>query len=147
MIAALSLNGVPVLIGDMVVTGAQDRPYQRKIYWIGPNLVVGWTGYLTTARVIVKDLLDNFNNQSVTKAQLESFLTRYKAEDLGSLDFAPGCAGHLEARAARAAKGAGESVCACTGIAGITAITAGAGFEREYSFTVGPVSYPEKGTK
>lgn len=56
LVAAIRANGVPVLIGDLMLTGGDRVSTRRKIMRLKPNLVVGWSGALIAARVILREL-------------------------------------------------------------------------------------------
>jgi hypothetical protein len=86
VIAAFQSNDTPVLIGDMAISANDIRTtLRKKIYWVGPNLVIGWSGSLFVATKILKSILDRFNERSVSKAEFEKFLETYRPITSGEL--------------------------------------------------------------
>lgn len=99
MVAAFRVNGVPILVGDFLLTDIQpgakhiflptkpelshvvpDSGHRRlcglrkKIHKIGERLVVGFTGSLAPGALLMKGLQERFGNTSVMVRELESFL-------------------------------------------------------------------------
>ncbi|HET6889986.1 MAG TPA: hypothetical protein VFH31_02695 [Pyrinomonadaceae bacterium] len=75
LLATYETYGSSVLVGDALVTIAgSPSSLRKKVYIVGPNLVIGWTGYLRTARVVVFELLSRFWDKHVDISSLESTL-------------------------------------------------------------------------
>jgi hypothetical protein len=87
LLAAYQFKGVPLLMGDFVITGSEEGHIRKKIHLISPNLTVGWSGYRIAAQVVMRELHSRFNGQRVSKDALEAFLKNYPPEELGSIDF------------------------------------------------------------
>lgn len=87
LVAAFQHNGVPILLGDFLLTAQQDNGayIRKKVHRISPNLVVGWADSKLSARVVLRELNDEFRNQHVTRGALENFLTHYPTDELRSL--------------------------------------------------------------
>jgi hypothetical protein len=84
VIAAFKSGDMPVLVGDSVTTGpANFKSLRKKIYIVSPNFVVGWTGYLRTARVLVTRVHERFFERQVTTEELEAFLTTFNVAQFG----------------------------------------------------------------
>ena len=56
LIAAYRIYGVPVLMGDLLLTKAESDSSIKKITKIGKNLAVGWAGDFFIAKPILKKL-------------------------------------------------------------------------------------------
>jgi hypothetical protein len=83
LIAGFRLAGVPVLIGDFVVSVDNRRMgLTKKTHLISPNLAVSWTDNLFAARTVFGTLNEEFGGKKASKAQVESFLTSYDAHEL-----------------------------------------------------------------
>ena len=82
LIAAYKTEGVPVLLGDFLITrdDSDIETHRKKIHKISSNFVVGWTGSLFTATRFYRDLYSAFENQIVTKNAVENFLVTYDTE-------------------------------------------------------------------
>lgn len=85
LLAAYQAHGLPVLVGDALCTSTVSRSLRKKVYFISPNLVVGWTGYLITARTVIFELSARFWGKQVTTAELENALCNLSF--LGMADF------------------------------------------------------------
>jgi len=82
LVAAYRPKGVPVLLGDFLITGAGSESTRKKIHRIGPNFVIGWAGRLIFARPILKSLFEEFGAKSVTMSEVHRFLTNRPREEL-----------------------------------------------------------------
>lgn len=82
LVAAYRPQGVPVLLGDFLITGSQSNSSRKKIYLVGPNFVIGWTGRQFIAAPIVKSIFNEFGGKSVTMPIVENFLTNRPSEEL-----------------------------------------------------------------
>lgn len=85
LIAAYRPHGIPVLLGDFLITGGGSETSNKKIYRVSSNFVIGWTGYKILAATVLRQLLDNFQDRVVTVAEIERFLVNYEIEQ-SSLD-------------------------------------------------------------
>ncbi|BDI30939.1 hypothetical protein CCAX7_29900 [Capsulimonas corticalis] len=86
LIAAYRSYGIPVLMGDLLITGGgMSDDYRRKICRFSPHFVVAWTGHLILAEIIFTEIRRKMVNHSLTKEWLESVLTSYQVEDFGLL--------------------------------------------------------------
>jgi hypothetical protein len=100
LVAAFPMRGIPVLIGDFLLTdnqvnkkhnyistkpglqnikpnakGRRVAGLSKKIYKIGERLIVGFTGDLIPGEKLMKALVKQFDDKSPTKTELESFLS------------------------------------------------------------------------
>jgi hypothetical protein len=100
LVAAFPMRGIPVLIGDFLLTdnqinkkhnyistkpglqnikpnakGRRVAGLSKKIYKIGERLIVGFTGDLIPGEKLMKALVKQFSDKSPTKTELESFLS------------------------------------------------------------------------
>lgn len=98
MIAGFRVHGVPVLVGDVLITRSRaaspfvptappmagQRPLEvgtsapdprKKVHIIGPNLAIGWSGWAFAARVALKKIHDVFSSKRATKNELEDVLS------------------------------------------------------------------------
>src|SRR5688572_8557153 len=76
LLAAYQEYGAPILVGDALCTSIVSKSLKKKVYLISPNLVVGWTGFLRTARIVIFELFSRFSGKQVLFTELESALTR-----------------------------------------------------------------------
>ena len=83
LIAGYRPSGVPILLGDFLVTGGGQISSGKKIIKISPNFVIGWTGKKFIARSVLQELQNNFGNKNVSVSQVENLLTRYSQSDFG----------------------------------------------------------------
>jgi hypothetical protein len=82
LVAAYRPQGVPVLLGDFLITGGEAELSRKKICLVGPNFVIGWTGRQFLAAPILKALFEEFGGKSVTMSEIEKFLTNRPNEEL-----------------------------------------------------------------
>ncbi|HMJ48398.1 MAG TPA: hypothetical protein VK498_13790 [Ferruginibacter sp.] len=100
LVAAFPLRGIPVLVGDFLLTDNQvnkahdslsTRPgiqktksnvnfrriagLRKKIHKINDRLVVGFTGDLLPCEILIKALVREFSTKEPTKKDLDSFLS------------------------------------------------------------------------
>jgi hypothetical protein len=100
MVAAMRIAGVPVLLGDFLITDnargkhheyLSTRPalskavpppgqpriagLRKKVHKIGERLVVAYTGPLLGGQELLRDLYDNFEDEAPSTLQLEAFLS------------------------------------------------------------------------
>lgn len=80
LIAAYEPFGVPVLIGDFLITGGQLSSTRKKIYKVSSNFVIGWTGNVIDARPLMKLIFEKFENETVSLREVEKFLTSRTAD-------------------------------------------------------------------
>jgi hypothetical protein len=86
LVAAYRTFGVPVLVGDFLITASRERVgLKKKIHRLRPNLAVGWTGSETAAHLVFTFLHDHFEQGLPTKRAFEQALTSFTAADLGAL--------------------------------------------------------------
>jgi hypothetical protein len=84
LVAAYRVAGVPMLVGDFLVTAnAAPAGLSKKIHLVRPNLVVGWTGNQLAADQVLTSLQDRFHGRSPAKRELEEFLESFPAGELG----------------------------------------------------------------
>jgi len=85
LIAGLQFQGVPLLLGDFLITGS--RTYSlKKLHLISHNFVVAWTGHLIVAEAVLRDVYNEFKGVTVSRERLEQFLsncTEWVEGDLG----------------------------------------------------------------
>ncbi len=83
LIAAYRPNGVLILLGDFLITykGITDVSSRKKIHKISSNFVIGWTGRLNDASLILRNLFERFEDKIVTLQEVESFLTSLKIDE------------------------------------------------------------------
>jgi hypothetical protein len=86
LVAAYKVDGVPLLLGDFLITSGELSGTRKKIHRISENLVVGWSGDRLAAQPVLKALHDQFHNECVQYAALEELLTQFPTEELGSLN-------------------------------------------------------------
>jgi hypothetical protein len=73
LLAAYRPLGIPVLVGDALTTSFISRGLKKKIYYVSPNLVIGWTGFVKSAKVLIPKIFDRFFAKAVLKEDLEGF--------------------------------------------------------------------------
>ncbi len=73
LVAAYRPKGIPVLLGDFLITGGPHPSTRKKIHRIGPNFVIGWTGRQILAAPILGALVDRFRDQRVQMTEVEQF--------------------------------------------------------------------------
>ena len=98
VVANLLIEGVPVLIGDTVITSSEPgassiavptvrtlpplrRPitaFRRKIYIIEKRLAVAWTGNALKAEQLIPSLRHHIQKRGVAERELEDFLSSYQ---------------------------------------------------------------------
>lgn len=87
MIAGFKESGIPMLLGDVLLTGKNgSKGVRKKIHKISPNLVVSWTGHLFAAQLVIKDLHQFYQGRKISKLELEDFFKYYQVSDLASLE-------------------------------------------------------------
>lgn len=87
IVAAFQSNDIPILIGDMAISANDLRStLRKKIYWISPNFVIGWSGSLLTATGILKSILARFNGRSISRAEIEEFFQVYLGDTSKELE-------------------------------------------------------------
>ena len=79
LIAAFRPHGVPVLLGDFLITGGGFHA-RKKIYKVSRNFVIGWTGNLIDARSVIRSIFSQFENKTVSVRDVETFLIKKKAD-------------------------------------------------------------------
>lgn len=101
LVAAIELHGVPVLIGDVLITGKTPKtkpisiptltPNQlkqlntenpvmtlrRKVLQINEKLVIGWTGYEKEAEVVFEDIYHEFSSKNTSRSEFFQFLENF----------------------------------------------------------------------
>src|SRR6185295_2210910 len=85
LVAAYRPEGVPILIGDFLITGEAHESTRKKIYKIGPNFAVGWSGTAFVAATILKSLFTAFEDRTVSLAEIETFFTNRPEDELSEL--------------------------------------------------------------
>jgi hypothetical protein len=85
LVAAYRTFGVPVLVGDFLITANQKRVgLKKKGHLLQPNLAVGWTGQEIAAHSVFTYLYDRYRQELPTRRTLEQSLTSFPAADLGA---------------------------------------------------------------
>jgi len=79
LIAAYREHGVPVLLGDFLLTisnvaGLQQAGSRKKVHLLHGNLAVGWTGRQFVAEDVLTRLHERFRAERPTRQALEAFL-------------------------------------------------------------------------
>jgi hypothetical protein len=82
LVAAYRPKGIPVLLGDFLITGTGVESTSKKIHKVGPNFVIGWTGKRILAAPILRALFEEFNNREVSIAEVQEFLTNRPSDEL-----------------------------------------------------------------
>lgn len=86
LLAAYQEYDAPVLVGDALCTSIVSKSLRKKVYLISPNLVVGWTGYLRTARIVIFELFSRFSGRLVASTELEAALTNLSFPGMSDYD-------------------------------------------------------------
>jgi len=86
-----SAHGRPVLLGDtMCGIKTTDTFYptflRKKVYQVGSNLVVGWTGFEKSAKVVMSGMMNEFDGALVTQSDLDSYLTNLPLDQISDKD-------------------------------------------------------------
>lgn len=84
LVAAYRPEGIPVLIGDFLVTGGGQTSSKKKIYKVSPNLAVGWSGSMFVAAPILRALFVAFEDKHVTRDEVEYFFTHRPEDELST---------------------------------------------------------------
>lgn len=84
LVAALQAHGVPILMGDLMITGTGRSSTRRKIMRLRPNFAIGWSGALIAATTLLRDL-DEQLPPNVTVHEFQSALQR-SAHEIGCLE-------------------------------------------------------------
>lgn len=87
LVAAYRPEGVPILIGDFLITGSGHESTRKKIYKVGPNFVVGWSGPAFVAASILKALFAAFEDKVVSLAEVDEFFTNRPGDELSDQPF------------------------------------------------------------
>lgn len=87
LVAAYRPEGIPVLIGDFLITGTGLESTRKKIYKVGPNFAVGWSGPVFVAAPILRALFTAFGDKTVTLTEVEAFFTNRPKDELSDLPF------------------------------------------------------------
>ena len=74
LVAAYRPEGIPVLLGDFLITGVAVESTGKKIHRVGPNFVIGWTGRRILAAPILHALIEKFRDERVLITDVEEFL-------------------------------------------------------------------------
>lgn len=85
LLAAFKDHGNPLLIGDFLLTrNEKESGLKKKIHLISSTLVIGWTGHLVAANMVLQDLYKELGGKErVSRNDLERFLKNYSCGDLG----------------------------------------------------------------
>jgi hypothetical protein len=87
LVAAYRPEGIPVLIGDFLITGGGQESTKKKIYKVSPNFAVGWSGPAFVAAPILRSLFSEFEDKTVTRSEVEAFFTNRPKDELSNLRF------------------------------------------------------------
>lgn len=92
LVAAYSLYGIPVLTGDFLITSpdgsapASPDALCKKITRLNRNLVVGWTGSLIAAKLVLRKMRQSMSSgKAVTKDWLEDCLKSFDTDQVEPL--------------------------------------------------------------
>ncbi len=86
LIAGFKAFGVPILIGDFVLTVRGERAgVRKKAHKIAPNCSIAWTGHRIPAEQIFRVLRQRFTGGTITREELEETLTGFKEADFNPL--------------------------------------------------------------
>ena len=86
LIAGFRTFGVPILIGDFLLTRrGQPAGLSKKVRKLRKNCVLGWTGQQLAAERVMRHLDQRLTVQHTTRQELELCLRSYDVLELGSL--------------------------------------------------------------
>jgi hypothetical protein len=86
LIAGFQHEGIPLLLGDFLLTSDGQRSgLRKKINLISPNFVIAWTGHLLAAKSVIDSLNREFQGRRTSRNGIHNFLTKYAVSDLGNL--------------------------------------------------------------
>lgn len=77
LIATYKKFDIPVLLGDVLITGGGKESYCKKINKVSSNFVIGWTGRKLNAVTVLKPLFETFGNKKVSMKEVEEFLLSF----------------------------------------------------------------------
>jgi hypothetical protein len=81
LVAAYESAGVPILLGDFLISQGKDRHRGRKkISRIRENFVIGWTGSLLQAENVIRPLLEEIDDWP-TRESIEAWFSTLELED------------------------------------------------------------------
>ncbi len=84
LIAGFKAYGTPFLIGDFLITNdGKEAGLRKKIIRISNNFVLGWTGHLMAADLIIKVLQDSLQNNNPDFTTVEEVLLNFDIAELG----------------------------------------------------------------
>lgn len=87
LVAAYRPEGIPVLIGDFLITGGGQESTKKKIYKVSPNFAVGWSGPAFVAAPILRALFSAFEDKIVALSEVETFFSNRPKDELSTLPF------------------------------------------------------------
>lgn len=74
LIASFRQNGIPVLVGDLLISGFDYDVPRKKIVRINDQFVVGWAGSLWDAhKIMIPDIRTRFASNSPTRGELDEY--------------------------------------------------------------------------
>jgi hypothetical protein len=82
LVAAIRVGGVPVLLGDTLITAGDKQRARRKLHRISNNLVIGWTGHEIAAGLVIDALLHRFRDAQVSYGDVEAFFLHFRVKQL-----------------------------------------------------------------
>ena len=85
LIAAFRSNGIPALVGDLLVTAGAIHGSRKKLLVVADNLAIAWTGHLIAAQIVCKALQGMSQNTTVSEDNLRALLTAFHPGDFASL--------------------------------------------------------------
>jgi hypothetical protein len=87
LVAAFRVIGAPALLGDLLITSPGGHESTRKkIVKLADNLVVGWTGHLVAAQLVISTLQHSLGGSLATFTWLRDTLTSFNQNEFGILD-------------------------------------------------------------
>lgn len=77
-VAAVLVNDTPVLVGDVVLSSPKGErlDYTGKVYEVGTNVVIGWSGAARVAQPAISRLRREFSRRFVSADELRDALNR-----------------------------------------------------------------------
>jgi hypothetical protein len=86
LVAAYRTLGVPVLLGDFLISDDNRRRVglKKKVHHLQSNLAVGWTGDEIAAYSLLTYLHERHEQEPPTRRAVEQSLTSFPAADLGT---------------------------------------------------------------
>jgi hypothetical protein len=81
LIAGFEVAGVPLLLGDFMISGHPEIKSQKKVFILTENIAIAWAGNLYQARCVFRNLKDRFSGTRPSKEEFDDFLKSYRVPD------------------------------------------------------------------